>query len=131
MNKENYMRIKTELKNIDFKFIEPEKTGLVEVIVNDKIKILEIKEDEIELLLTRTITLDKTNQCLLVNFTANILTNKKVTKEELIIDLKKGIPILSVAYAKIATLIAEITNASPMSAFITSPNYDKDFILES
>lgn len=129
MNNEIYKRIKTELLNVNFKFIEPQKAGLVEVSVNDKIKISEILDDEIELLLTRTIILDKTSMCLSVDFAVSILTSKKVIKEELVADLKKGIPILSIAYSKISMLIADITNASPMGAFITSPNCDKNFEL--
>ena len=118
--------IKTFLKEITYNLDEPEKDGMIDIDVFDKIEILEIKEDIITFNVIRNLKFKPLAESYInVVFRTSIKTTDLMNKQQFIDSVKKGIAILNAAvYSKISITISNITNYSVLGPIITSPIYN-------
>lgn len=119
-----YKNIKTKLMkvNYDFNLIENEK--LLDVKLDDKIKINVIENNLIDFNTIRELQINK-KSLLSVEFNCKIQTNEAVTKDNFEVDIKNGLDLLSEVFSYISLIISNITCLSPFDAFVTPPIYNK------
>lgn len=122
----NFKGIKTQLYNIEYKFNEPNKDGIIDLEVLDKIEILEIKEDIIDFNVIRKLDFKNIQDSYLqVVFKSSIKCSQNMSKQDFIDAIKKHIPMISGAvFGKISLLISNITNSTPLGVIVTPPVYN-------
>ena len=133
MNKNEFLGVKTHVKNIEYNFQEPQKDGYIELEIKDEIEINEMTDEYIKTLAIRKLIFKNIeNTFLNVTFDMNIKTSKPITKDSFIEKIKNGEGIISAnVYSKISLLISNITNMCPLGTIITPPTYDvKEIIIK-
>ena len=130
MNKNKFVGLKSFLKKVNFEFKEEKDKEEGMIDLNDKIKILSIKEDIIEFDVIRELNFGGINKStLLVENRCNLVLKEALNKETFINEIKKGFDLLLDVFAEISLTIANITNSSPFMTIITPPAYNKKEII--
>ena len=112
------------LINSVYRFTKPD-PKMISITVEDTINVIEVREKEIVLCVTRELNFGKgTDSFIKVEYEVNIESKDSETKETVLAALTAGVSELSVAFSKISLLISQLTQASPFGVLVTAPNYN-------
>ncbi len=101
----------------------------IEISIEEKIVIKKITDDKIDCEVSRTVKFHPLQDCSFsATFFTQIMTEKPVTKEQFIADLKKGLPIMGIVFSQISLAIAQLSNMTNFGAIVTPPVYYEDKI---
>lgn len=118
--------IKTQLINTDYNLVEPSKGEIIDIDVEDKIEILDIKENIVNFNVIRKLNYKSLhNSYINVTFKTSIKFIENISKEEFCEILKSDVSLLSgPVYSKISLLISNITALSFLGIIVTPPTYN-------
>ncbi len=120
----NYKLSGLTLKKVHYNFAKPDRNE-ISVSVQDSINILEIRENETILDVSRVLSLGpKTDTFVKVGFEVVIECDNPIEKQNIIDALKSKSISLVMVFSKASLLISQTTSMSPFGVIVTPPSYD-------
>lgn len=120
-----YLSSDYTLVKVEYNFTNKEGVNAIDIETNEKVKIADIEEKRVLLQIERTVCfLPLENTFVRVVFEVRVETSKKVTKDEIVKDIKANENLLGGAFSDASLAIAAITSLSPFRTVITPPLYD-------